>query len=380
MKSLKEIIYTGNISEKFFTRKKIIWMIFGGSVFLVAIFLTFYFLEINLGDIFYLLSKNNTPGMYFIMFSFLLYPIFRGIYIYFSIAPRIKCLNLNISRWEYVFLTTKMLIINAVTPFASGSEPYFIYWLKSRGVPIEKATSISLINAFLSMVAEIIITIPSFIVIAIIYPQIARSSLGVGIFWLTVGGLLLNLTFVGFYMILGFSSKTHYQISLLSNKILAMLKMKHLNKKEIYHKYMVEQTFKRSFKGELKQIKQNILLITAFSIFTITSYVSLYLGFYVLSPNELGNIYSFGLLFNVGNVAITANAFIPIPNAEFSLQVCIMTLASLISNNSNFDKDFFSSSTGLWRIMTSYLPILISILITGFYYSAKIYYIKQKHA
>lgn len=379
MKSLREVIYTDNINkERFFTRNKMIAMLCGGIIFVVAIFLTFYFLKINIGEIFSLLSNNNTIFMYFIMFSFLIYPVMRGVYIYFSVAPRIKSLYIYISKWEYFFLTAKILIINALTPFASGSEPYFIYWMKSRGVPIEKATSISLINAFLSMLGEFLITVPSFIFICMSYDTIVSQSIGIAIFWLIVAGLSLDVIFIMAYLILGFSNKAHYYISILSNKILKLLKMKYLDKKEIYHKYIIEQTFKRNFLNEIKQTKQNLLLIVTFVIYTILSYISLFLAFYILAPFQLNSIEYFGLLFNVGNVAITANAFIPIPNAEFSLQICIMTLSNLVSNNGVFNESFVSSGTGLWRIMTSYLPILISICITAFYYSAKIYFIKNK--
>ena len=82
---------------------------------------------------------------------------------------------------------------------------------------------------------------------------------------------------------------------------------------------------------------------------------------------------SFSDWFNYTNIAVTANNWIPIPGAEGTLQILIITFINGINTNvDNVFKENVNNIIFVWRIFTFYLPAVIGMIC--FPISARLFY------
>lgn len=375
---LNKKIYYQNITEKFFTKKKIILTIIFIIVFLVSIGISFWGLKIDPIKIWNLFidTFEKYPLSLLFIFLIILYPITRFLYVISYIRPMMIKNNINLSWLEYLTLFLKVWILNVITPFSSGSEPYVIYWLKSRGLTLNEANRVTIINGFAFGIVEILITIPSFISVSLKYELVTSTTFGTYLYWFIFAGIIINLIVLSTYIIFGFSSRMQYLLSIISNWILMKFRKKHLTKAEIHNKYITNKDFIKELIITLKDYKYIIPIFISYAFTTIYYYCTLY--FSIQSLN-LGVDYSkfFLEIFNSINVGITANNFIPIPGAEGTIQVTIISLSNMLNTNLSFDQIYINNVVGFWRIMTTYFPLIISLMWCLFYYLMKIYFIKN---
>ncbi len=361
-------------ANKFFTPKKLAMMIFGAILFITAFILTFVLLDINISYIFTTVGKEirNNPILVCLLILLILQPASRYINILAYLKPRMRRLGLEISKVEYFFLFLKVYVINSITPFASGAEPYCIYWMKTRGANIEDANAISLVSTVLAGFTEIIITIPSFIYISTFYGSITQTPIGLTIYWFIFAGLCINFIIMGSFFAIGQSKHIHIWISTAFNFILRKLGRKYLSKEEIRQKYAVDNVFKKKFMKELKEYKLNALIVLSNALVTCSTYLAVFLSMAcmgVIQPSINNSDY----LFNITNVAVTANNFIPIPGAEGTLQITIITLSSIFKDlGLAGQENNITQSIALWRIFTNYSPLLFGGILISLYYGYKI--------
>lgn len=358
-----------------FTKKRIALLICSIFIFVLVIALVFWMLKINIHDILNLVSNSFKQNPIMILWVFLIFcfPVLKCLYIIAYIRPRIKKMNINISMVEYMFLSFKVFLLSIITPFASGAEPYIIYWMTSRGVPLKKASMISLINAFYSSITDLIITIPSFIYISVFYNQIAIINSGLIIYWFLVIGLSINIIALLLFILLGFSKRIHLIFALISNWILKKIKKKFKNKEEIYEEYITKSGFRKEFIKELKAWKVNFWIIIAYTVQILWQYATLFFTYLILFGNEIHfDTHSFFTLFNIVNVSLTASNFVPIPGGEGTIQIAITVLSSIFNNYINIPEAQIVNAIGLWKILTTYIPLGASFGLVSLYYLYKI--------
>lgn len=369
-----------NSSNTFFTPKKIMLISFSFLIFILALAIVFWKMKINIADLFITIDKsyhyNNIASLYIILI--LLFPLTKALYIFSYVYPQVKSSGVYISKIEYFFLFTKVLVINGITPFSTGSEPYTIYWLTSRGVDIKTANTITVTNGFLVTITEILITIPSFVYISTHYQTLVATSSGLVVYWFIVGGLLVNVCVAIFLIIVSFSTKIHFKISMLFNLVLKKLKLPHLNKNEIVIKYMVEESFKKEFKKSFKKKRMVLFVVATYTFMTLYYYNTLYMSFLVSYPynNVLGGTYNYFMFFNIANVSLTANAFIPIPGGEGTVQVANAELLKIFVGHEFVNNQLINNSISIWRIGTNYIPIAWCFILTVGYYLLKLFFMK----
>lgn len=68
------------------------------------------------------------------------------------------------------------ILLNGITPFYLGSEPYKFYWLKKNGLKNRDCLVIISITTFFWNLLDIIITIPSFAYLSSFYKQMIQNS------------------------------------------------------------------------------------------------------------------------------------------------------------------------------------------------------------
>ncbi len=375
MKRRKIFINKINAS-KFFTPKKIAVMVVSGIIFLAVLIMTFIFMKVDIKYIFSAIGKelHSNPVSSILLILLLMFPVTKYLSTMVYLKPRMRRLGLELSNQEYFFLFLKIITINTITPFATGSEPYVIYWMKSRGADLEDANAISLIGTIFASVTEILITIPSFIYVSMFYGSITRTALGMTIYWFIFAGLCVNFAILGFFLTVGQSNVVHVWISSFSNFILRKLGRNYLTKEQILQKYKVDSTFKKKFISELKEWKLNVAIICFNAICTCTLYSCVYFSLVLVGSVE-PSIESSNYLFNITNVAITANNFMPIPGAEGTIQVTIVSLSALFPDLKLLGtRTEFGVTQGiaLWRIFTNYVPLMVSTVLIGYYYVYKI--------
>ncbi len=162
------------------------------------------------------------------------------------------------------------------------------------------------------------------------------------------------------------------------------MKKNYLTKEEIIQKYTVDSVFKDKFTKELKAWKLNAQVIIANSICTCMMYCSVFLALSLLGTIE-PTITNSDLIFNITNVAVTANNFIPIPGAEGTLQFTIIGLVSTLgekmttangspitSSNLEAFTNSLNQPIGLWRICTNYLLFIFAVIFVSGYYGYKL--------
>lgn len=373
-------IFISKNTATFFSKKKLFFFLIFGLIFIGMIFFTFYYTDINIPKIFSLLSKSAKENKIIILYIILIisYQFVKSFYNTIYIRPRLMKYGVHISTFEYIFLYIKVFVINCITPFATGSEPYTIYWMVSRGATIKQANTITVTSGIANSISDILVTIPSFIYISTDYNNIINSFSGSVVYWFIVVGLIVNIMVLLITFLLGLSKRIHYLISLFSNFILRKLRKNYLEKDEIYKKYIIEFEFRNSIIEGLKEKKFSIYIFITFVINSFYYYNTLYLSFISISNDQsFQTIENYFLFFNITNVSITANNFIPIPGSEGTIQLSILSLFNSFSD-SKADIKIINDSVALWRIFTVYLPLIIYIVFLIGYYSTKFYYMKKE--
>ena len=202
----------------FFTRKKIIIfsLFFLSTIALFACTIIFVFktnifslmMQIKFG----LLARNKRFWFLLLIIYFLITPIFNVI----SLWTRVRRIT-KISFIQWFCLMITIDFIKAVTPANFVYDPYTIFWMKMNGVPIRKATTIMFINAWQWQLTQILITVPSFIIIVKHSYAMLTNQLNISIFSLMIIGLSIDIIGLIIMSLLCVSTNVHYFLSSILN-------------------------------------------------------------------------------------------------------------------------------------------------------------------
>ena len=355
--------------ERFFTKKRIIIGIFL-SIFSITFIslLSIFAFDINFNEIGTLFNKGiENWGLsialvfFFLLFIFTFYSMWAKIFV---LKKRLySTSSIRIKWYEWISFAAVSTFIAVITPFAIGSEPYNIFWFKSKGVPISDISVIVASNGFLNSLSQIIITWPSFFIIASDYSAFSSNSFWLAAFWLGFMGLIFDL--LGFLMwgFLGYSRRVHFWVNYIFNFFKKKMKMNYLTKDEIYEKFRTNAIFKKQFVSLFKDYKITSMVIIIGLFWNIFFYSTLLLAFLLIQDRSIHMDYF--NLFNYVNVATTANNWVPIPGGEGTLQMLLTWFITpdMIASNPGLPADtdwttFSNSGIFIWKFATSYIPTL----------------------
>ncbi|MGL5246423.1 MAG: lysylphosphatidylglycerol synthase transmembrane domain-containing protein [Mycoplasmoidaceae bacterium] len=358
----------------FFTKKRVI-ILFIATIFLIALSTTIsiIFLKIDFNSLnkFFIEGFKQADNMFFLwLFLMFAFPLFASFWRYIMFYVRLKKEKCNVKWYDWVFFIFIGAFLNAVTPFSIGSEPYTLFWLKSNGLETRKSLILLASTGIVGFFAQVFITWPSFFVVCSsygIYGNVEEWSIS---FWLTFSGITFDL--IAFFTIfaLTYSKRIHFILNMAYYWLRKKLKMSYKTKEDIRIKYMQKAIFKKEFVEEMKNYKYYIFILFGSIVWNILMYSSIYFSFRLSGSNE---DISFWEWYNYTNIVYTANNWVPIPGAEGTLQILIITFINGMNTNvDNVFKENVNNIIFVWRIFTFYLSAIIGMICLPI--SARLFY------
>ncbi len=369
-KMIEESITKPEKNKGFFTRRNIFLLIlfFILSITLLALTIVFI-LKIDFSNLWHSMSLGFGDKLGGLWFTLLLFYFVWTIFSVFAmVMPRLNKLGYKIPLWEYWLFGLTISFFRATTPVLF-SDPYFVFWLKTKGVPTSRATSLIFSNTLFWQIIQFVVTLPSFIMVSILANELLSSPEGISSFAFLCAGMIIDVFSIVIMFMLNMSKNIHYALSRAFNWVKMKLHMKYHTKQETIEKYKYRETIKRDFIEYLKDWKNTILIMVLLVLGEVITYLSVNLSLHFMRHYDSSTItsFNFGWAFNSANVTFTANRlnFIA-PGGEGSLQFFLSTFLIKLgefkpSEQPEVVKSVVNNAILVWRTFASYLPALFGL-------------------
>lgn len=353
-------------SPKFLTKKKIIFgIIFIVILILVSTFTSIFFLGIDFNTITEL-GQKSLQGREWYLVGLIAVFIYYVLWSSYYLLINARAYNVKAKWWEWILFGISTIFINGITPFAVGSEPYKIYWLTRHGLNSKDTLVVISSTSINWTFTQILITWPSFIIVSTHYNELANSSSGFGLiaYWFSFGGMMMDIITMTIILTMSYSSRFHVFVVSLYNQILKKFKRNYKTKEEIINEFRNELIFKKQYIREMKKIHVVIFQVVGTTLIALTHYFAVYFAIQLLNVPGAAQM-SFSDIFNISNVAISGNNFVPIPGAEGSMQLILSEfIAAFAGTNSSIqlDKHELNQAIFVWRSFLFYLPVILGLI------------------
>lgn len=351
----------------FFTKRNVIILIITSLLSIGLVILTLLFIiPMDWSQFFGSLNaglKNQLGWLWLTMLILFIFVNF--IYNVFPMWVRLKSLGIKIPAVQYFLFAIAISFFKGVTPSNFIYDPYTIFWLKTQGVSTSRASSIMFSGGLLWQGTELLVHIPSFIIVMTKANTLlaAGQAGGITLIVLMALGIVIDILGTLFMVLLCFSRRAHYVMSTIFNKIKKALKMKYHTKEEIAEKYKNKAILRNDTISYFKNWKD-----TAIICVVLISY-DLILFFILNASLELVNINHFAYdpvnVFNATNMAFNANRLNLIPGLAAGLEASLVQMLKAlggITGGSDDDKvEFIKRGIFLWRTFFTYFPCLIGL-------------------
>lgn len=365
-------------NRTFFNKKNIFFLVLFFAISLTLLALTIVFiLNINFSQLIASIKigfGEELGALWFILLIF--YFVFIGFSVYAVVWPRLVKLGYKIPQWEYWLFGLTISFFRATTP-VMFSDPYFIFWLKTKGVPTSRATSILFSNTLIWQIVQFGVTFPSFIMVLITRAPLLTNPSGISAFVLLCAGITIDAFSIAFMFMLNMSKNIHYFMSRCFNWVKQKLHMQYHTKEETKEKYKNKAVMKEHFIEYMKDWKTTLIVFGVFIVGELILYFAVNWALYFVPTyqEEAVTYYStfdFWQTFNCANVTFTANRlnFIA-PNGEGSLQFLLSTFlvnlghfnfkGPIPDDPSKAISSIVNNAILVWRIFGAYLPALFGL-------------------
>lgn len=365
-----------NKTKGFFTKKKIILLILFLVLSITLLALTIKFiLDINFSKLWSSMSLGFGDKLGVLWFCLLLiYFVWIIFSVFANVMPRLIRLGYKIPQYEYWLFGLTISFFRATTPVLF-SDPYFIFWLKTKGVPTSRATSLLFTNTLFWQIVQFTVTLPSFIMVAINTDKLFLNPEGISAFSFLCAGIIIDVCCIALMIALNMSKNIHYALSRAFNWFKKKLHMKYHTKEETREKYKNRETIKRDFIDYLKDWRSTLLAFVMLVIGELFTYFAITWALYFMSIYDVGGetllyaSFNFGWAFNSANVTFTANRlnFIA-PNGEGSLQFFLSTFLIRLgdfhtspTDDPTVVKGVVNNAILVWRTFAAYLPAVVGL-------------------
>lgn len=287
-----------------------------------------------------------TMNKWFLLIAVLLYILDH---VFRSNAMYIFCKKIN-PDFKYISsirLSFRTSFFNAVTPFATGGQPYQIYYLKKEGFRYSEAISIVMENFIVYQIALVFLGI-----VALLCNKIFHIFTKVYILQKLIAlGFIINLVVIVFMFLVAFSKKTNKFLLNLGIKILSKLHIVK-NKEEQLEKWdKTINDFHKSAKVLLKDKQAFIVNI----LYNLIALLCIYLiPLFILFAMGNFDAFTAGIAIVTSAYVMLMGSFVPVPGATGGLEYGFVQFFGNFITGSPL-----SAMMLIWRFITYYLGIIL---------------------
>ncbi|MDO4963638.1 MAG: lysylphosphatidylglycerol synthase transmembrane domain-containing protein [bacterium] len=290
-----------------------------------------------------------TMNIWYLLLAFIfliLFWVFRS-YPMYSFCKKI---NKDFKYTSSLQLTLRTQFFNAVTPFATGGQPYQIYYLKQMGLNYASSTSVVLENFIVYQIALVLLGL-----IALLTNKIFHIFTKVYLLQKLIAlGFIINALVIIVMFILAFGKRLNKFLIKIGINILTKLRLVK-NKEEKLKKWDVAiNDFHNSAKILLQDKKNFIFNI----IYNFIALCCLYLiPLFIMYSMGTFNIITPGVAVVTSAYIMIIGSFVPIPGATGGLEYGFMQFYGNFITGSKL-----SAMMLVWRFITYYFGIIVGVI------------------
>ncbi|MBQ9071653.1 MAG: flippase-like domain-containing protein [Bacilli bacterium] len=316
-------------------------------ILVVITLLVLYFsLKDNFKEI---VTQILTMNIWFLLIAFILQFIYWLLRSY-PIYTFCKKINKNFKFGQAFQLTLRTQFFNAVTPFATGGQPYQIYYLKQCGIDYASSTGVVLENFIVYQIALVTLGL-----VALFSNQIFHIFNKVQLLQKFIAlGFIVNTLVIIVMFGVSFSKKVNKTLISLGIKLLTKLRIVK-DKEKTLKKWDENITkFHNSAKVLLKDKKMFMLNI----LYNFLALCCLYLvPLFVLYAMGNFNAFSAGVSIVTCAYIMIIGSFVPVPGATGGLEYGFVQFFGNFVTGSTL-----SALMLVWRFITYYFGMIIGAI------------------
>ena len=241
---------------------------------------------------------------------------------------------------------------NGITPSNTGAQPMQVIEFSRFNIDSSRSTGALLINSTINQIVIVILCLLSLIY----YNELSKGIEAIQI--LIIVGLFLNILVLLLYIAIGCSKHIRNCLIKLVDFLfkLRIFKNKFSHIVAKFENYCIEaqNAFKESFNH-----KRKLLLATISKLLALLIFYSL--PFFILKALNIPiSFKEIGVIIAMTTFSIAMTCFIPTPGASGGIEFAFQ---SLFVNLSGVTKSVAVSGMMLWRFITYYLLMIISLII-----------------
>lgn len=331
-------------------KKNKIKYIFNFLLIAIVLSIVLYFsLKDNYQEIISTILKMNYLWIFVAILALIIYRLCASLGHYYII----KANNGKVSYLKCFQINLMILFFHGITPFAGGGQPMEIYFLHKEGIPVTKATNITLQNFIVYQMALILTGL-----FALIYNHIfhifPNDSL---IKHLVVLGFLINTLVLVVTFILSFGKKTNKFIIEKGIHFLAKIKIIKEEKKtqEKCQKYL------QSFHDNAIELKKNKKIVVFMILINMIGLMTMYSMPYPILRGMNVNIDIFKVITAIAYVMIIGS-FVPIPGGTGGIEYSFIFFFQYLISGS-----ILHAAMLVWRLISYYLGMIFGAIALSLY-------------
>lgn len=314
---------------------------------IILIIITLLVLYFSLKDNFLeTVTQIFTMNIWYILIALIflvLFWLFRS----YTIYAFCKKINKDFKYLSAVQLTLRTQFFNAVTPFATGGQPYQIYYLKQVGIDYASSTSVVIENFIVYQIALVLLGI-----VALISNQIFDIFKNAELLQRLIAlGFIINALVIILLFVVAFSKKLNKVIISFGIKVLTKLKLVKDKEKKLKEWDEYINKFNKCANTLLEDKKTFILNILC----NFLALCSLYLTpLFILYA--MGNFTAFNAGVSIISCAyiMIIGSFVPVPGATGGIEFGFVQFFGNFITGSKL-----SAMMLVWRFITYYFAMIV---------------------
>ena len=254
---------------------------------------------------------------------------------------------------DSLLLILRTQFANAVTPFATGGQPYQVYFLNKKGIDVGKSTGIILQNFIVYQIALVFLGVVA-LVSNLIFKFLPNNGL---LIKLTALGFIINFIVICFSFLLAFAKRF---IKWLIRHIIGLLNKMHIVKDK-------DKKIKSWGDSIANFHDSSIMLMKNWKLFLGTIFINLIylcllysIPFFVLVATgkygEFANV-TFGTTIMVSAYVMLIGSFVPIPGGTGGLEGAYKEFFGTILDG--YRGPITNSTMIIWRTITYFFGLIV---------------------